>query len=172
MKTVRSTTRSSAENPCPSFHVPLNGGVPVRLTVMMPLSQSLVVSASFAVGGATQPRDESTLTCAAAVAVQLSAATVTWMSTGAPPVGTMETESPLAVDGVPFAIVHDAVVPGASLTRAVNGMPTPVAAGASMLTTRTLLQLDAAAVPRPAARVRAATAVVVVDACRTTLLSP
>ncbi len=69
------------------------------------------------------------------MAVHVSAATVTWMSTDAPPVGTMETESPVAVDGVPFAIVHDAVVPGASLTRAVKAMPTPVAAGASTATT-------------------------------------
>src|SRR4051812_15120216 len=154
------------------------------MTAMTAWSQSLAARESFAAGGVAQPRAASTRTCVPAVAVQVSAVTVTWRSTGSAPLGSIETESPVAVAGVAFAIVHDAVVPGASLTRAVKAMPTPVAAGASIFavgvvqstwnfaSARAVVQLDAVAPPPcDTARVRPESAAAVV-ACRTTLLSP
>src|SRR5437870_1312716 len=107
----------------------------MRLTVITALSHSLDAIESFALGGAAQPSAASTTTCLAAVAVQMSAETVTWMSTGRPPRGWMVTQSPAAVDGVAFVMVQAALAPGGSLMHAVNGMPTPVAAGTSMVTT-------------------------------------
>src|SRR5438094_498903 len=118
----------------PSDQVPTNGGVPANVA-----------------------------TIGEALFEHLPALTTTLMSMGVLPIGLMTTDSPVAVDGVPFAIVHFAVAGGARSTRAVKEDSMFVAAGAVMVASRIVqstwyaavaratLQSEAATVPRPAA---------------------
>src|SRR5205823_1026369 len=163
--TARSMARSLVVNCSPSFHVPLNGGFPLkRACTEVPL-QSLRRMETSTVG-LSQAKVPSTMTRFVELFEHLPALTTTLMSMGALPIGLMTTDSPVAVDGVPFAIVHFAVAGGGRSTRAVKEDSMFVAAGAVIVGSRIVqstryaavaratLQSEAAAVPRPAARWR------------------
>ena len=130
--TGRSTARSLVVNVWPSFHVPLNGGFPLKRGLPAVPLQSLRRMLTSTVG-LSQANVPSTTTCFVALLEHWPALTTTLMSMGLVPVGLMTTESPVAVAGVPFAIVHFAVAGGVRSTRAVKEDSMFVAAGATIV---------------------------------------
>src|SRR5207244_6245769 len=124
--------KSLVLNDCPFSHVPRNGGVPVKRAGRTAAGQSLRKAYSVAVG---LSQAWLTTTCAVAEAEQPPfVVTVTLMSTAFVPLGVIVTVSPSALAGVAFAIVHAAVEPGGSATRAVNALPVPTEPGTLMST--------------------------------------
>src|SRR6266542_1720269 len=133
--TARSMARSLVVNCWPSFHVPLNGGFPLkRACTAVPL-QSLRRMPTSTVG-LSQANVPSTMTRFLALLEHLPAPTTTLMSMVLVPSGLMATDSPAAVDGVPFAIVPFAGAGGARSTRAVKEDSMFVAAGATIVASR------------------------------------
>src|SRR6266542_2196063 len=113
----------------------MDGGFPLkRACTAVPL-QSLRRMPTSTVG-LSQANVPSTMTRFVALLEHLPALTTTLMSMGLVPIGLMTTDSPAAVDGVPFAIVHFAVAGGARSTRAVKEDSMFVAAGATIVASR------------------------------------